>query len=275
MYAWPESTCPNHYQARTPMTPQKVSIARAVAPPQGEPGSERRLHPRIHTPPLYVSNASVRDVSLGGICLTHNDPLVLGETESLILTDALSHYTAELTAEVVWAAPGIAGLRWMGLTPGEESWLRDRFTTWIHSSSESAANDPQVVASRGSHSRFRNRRQYERVHHPPLSVAFVSARVQDISLGGICLVLDPQEAIQDRYELFLTGGLYYFSEEITAELVWQKGNRVGLRWANMDEEQRRRLQGYFEQWRDEPLELLMRNCVVDQDAMLTGTGLEP
>ena len=242
------------------MKRQNVSITHAVAPPQGEPGSERRLHPRIHTPPLYVSNASVRDVSLGGICLTPNEPLVRGETESLILTDAVSHYTAELTAEVVWAAPGIAGLRWIGLSPGEESWLRERFTTWVHSAADPAAQDPHSSPAYGAGPGRRNRRQFERILDPPLAVAFVSARVQDISLGGICLVLDPDEAIQDRYELFLTGGLYYFAEEISAELVWQKGNRVGLRWANMDEEQRRRLQGYFEQWRDEPLELLMRNC---------------
>lgn len=239
------------------MKPQQVSIDRAVAPAQDEPGSERRLHPRIHTPPLYVSNASVRDVSLGGICLTHNQPLVPGETESLVLTDALYHYTAELTAEVVWAAPGIAGLRWTSLTPGDQSWLRERFTTWIHSAADPALDGQHAAAARGPHPR--NRRQYERIQNPPLAVEFVSARVQDISLGGICLVLDPDEAIQDRYELFLTGGLYYFAEEITAELVWQKGNRVGLRWVNMDNEQLRRMQGYFEQWREEPLELLMRN----------------
>lgn len=264
-HGWAASTLPNRNQPRNPMKPQHVSIARAVAPPQGEPGSERRLHPRIHTPPLYVTNASVRDVSLGGICLTHAEPLVTGETESLILTDALSHYTAELTAEVVWAAPGIAGLRWTGLTAGEQSWLRERFTTWIHSPSDLAAQGPAAGAVHRVRPGLRNRRQYERIQNPPLEVAFVAARVQDISLGGICLTLDPEEAIQDRYELFLTGGLYYFSEEITAELVWQKGNRVGLRWANMDEEQRRRLQGYFEQWRDEPLELLMRNCEADLD----------
>ena len=233
-----------------------------------EPGSERRVHPRIHTPPLYVSNASVRDVSLGGICLTHHEPLIPGETESLILTDALSHYTAELTAEVVWAAPGIAGLRWMGLSPGEEAWLRERFTTWIHSPGESAARDSYTAASKGASPGFRERRHSERFPNPPLAVAFVPARVQDISLGGICLTLDPEEEIQDRYELFLTGGLYYFAEEITAELVWKKGNRVGLRWTNMDEEQRRRLQGYFELWRDEPLELLMRNCETDAEDSL-------
>ncbi len=256
-----------HWTNRSFRTVRSNSINDSMAPitpttSHGEAGSptpsgaDRRIHPRICTPPLYVSNGSVEDISLGGIRVHYSAPLFIGQRENLILTDAFYHFTAELPAEVVWQRDGIAGFRWLPLSPGEEKWLNERFAAWDPSS----PLDPRGGADpAGSSAPDAERRQYERIQDPPLQVSYIRARVRDISLGGICLVMEAGAAHQDRYELFLTDGLYYFAEQLSAELVWQRGNVIGLRWVNPGKAQQERLKQYFEHWRTTSIDLLVRS----------------
>jgi hypothetical protein len=94
---------------------------------------ERRQHARLPDPPLFVSGlwATVSDVSTGGVCLALNDRVLPGERYELILTDGLFPFTIEMQAEVVWARPGRAGLRWVEVTAEQEVWLQERFHAWL------------------------------------------------------------------------------------------------------------------------------------------------
>jgi hypothetical protein len=99
-------------------------------PTQG--GPERRSRPRIPQPPLHVGGleATVEDVSEGGICLRSRTALSVGDRLTLILTDGTCYYTKELVAEVQWSRAGLYGLIWVQPTPGDREWLRARFAQW-------------------------------------------------------------------------------------------------------------------------------------------------
>jgi hypothetical protein len=91
----------------------------------------RRAHPRIAEPPLYVAGlGSVRDVSLGGMAVKLEAACRAGEQYEVILTDADFYYTKSLRAEVVWAVGRMAGLKWVDLTDDQVRWLHSRFHDW-------------------------------------------------------------------------------------------------------------------------------------------------
>jgi hypothetical protein len=77
-----------------------------------------------------------------------------------------------------------------------------------------------------------NRREHLRVEHPPLGVSGPRATVQNISLGGICLVLDTVAQRGDRFDLHLTDALSPAAQAMQGEVVWCKRGRAGLRWIN-------------------------------------------
>lgn len=107
----------------------------SLCPPSGIPpqlSAERRQRSRISKPPLIVSGlpGDVEDVSEGGFCMRLKDPPPVGQRYELIVTDGLVNFTREFTAEVLWNRPGLAGFRWVGLTPALERWLQNRFAQW-------------------------------------------------------------------------------------------------------------------------------------------------
>ena len=54
-----------------------------------------------------------------------------GQRLRLVLTDALDDSRQEMDAEAVWCAGRRAGLRWVSLTPEQDSWLLSRFKAWL------------------------------------------------------------------------------------------------------------------------------------------------
>jgi len=93
---------------------------------------DRRQHPRIVHPPVHVSGprVAINDVSLGGVHLIGAGPAEVGERMELILTDADTHYTETLEAEVMWRRRDAAGLRWVNLTDRQAEWLEQRIDSW-------------------------------------------------------------------------------------------------------------------------------------------------
>ena len=93
--------------------------------------SNRREHPRIPEPPLYVSGLGlVRDVSMGGISVFLEGSCRSGEQYDVVLTDAALFHTKSLKAEVVWASGRTAGLKWVDLSDDQLRWLKGRFSEW-------------------------------------------------------------------------------------------------------------------------------------------------
>ena len=105
-----------------------------------------------------------------------------------------------------------------------------------------AAPAPQEVVEK---------RTYERLCTPPLYVSGVWADVYDISLGGICLRLKERLNVGDQFDLILTDGLYHFTMEARAEVIWSRASRSGLRWVGLDEAQQVWLSARFDNWRRE------------------------
>lgn len=108
---------------------QGLSQGAGTAP---EAIEERRIHPRLVNPPVHVSGprVSINDVSLGGIHLIGAGPAEVGERMELILTDAETHYTETLEAEVMWRRRDAAGMRWVNLTERQTQWLEQRMDCW-------------------------------------------------------------------------------------------------------------------------------------------------
>ncbi|HEU4753238.1 MAG TPA: PilZ domain-containing protein [Armatimonadota bacterium] len=76
------------------------------------------------------------------------------------------------------------------------------------------------------------RRQPRLSDRPPLDVSGVPATVHDISRHGICLIVDAPLAEGERHRLRLTDALDESSRTMDAEVVWNSGNRAGLRWVD-------------------------------------------
>lgn len=101
-------------------------------------GVQRREHPRYDSPPVAVdeTRASVRNISVGGICLEALSagegaaPLRPGDRCTLALTDVLLHEDRELRAEVVWSRKGEVGLRWVALDDEQKLWLGKQSREW-------------------------------------------------------------------------------------------------------------------------------------------------
>lgn len=94
--------------------------------------AQRRAHPRIAAPAVVVSGdwCSVRDISLGGICLDQKSPLEAGEIYTLVLTDLMMGDSLALEAEVVWCRSGKLGLRWVRLEEAHKKWLGKHSEDW-------------------------------------------------------------------------------------------------------------------------------------------------
>ena len=120
-------------QPSPPRRPQAGGEVRAqLCEPEPLRVDERRVFARVEEPPLYASGlwATVHDVSVGGICLSLDTPVVPGAQYDLILTDGAAPYTAEIRAEVVWYRKDRAGLRWVDPSPEQQQWLVERFVEW-------------------------------------------------------------------------------------------------------------------------------------------------
>lgn len=118
--------------------------------------SPRREHPRVESPAVAVEGdwAKVRDISVGGLSLDQATPLEAGDRYTLILNDVMLDETIELTGEVVWSRDGKTGLRWIGLTPEQETWLEKRAQEWSEDSllaqlAKVLATDAPVEAETG------------------------------------------------------------------------------------------------------------------------------
>lgn len=120
---------------------------------QPAPATER-AHRRLAVPSLVVqSPGTIRDISLGGISLDRVPFCKTGERCRLRVTDIFQDETCELEAEVVWCRHGRIGLRWVGLTSGQEQWLRQRVGTEssLPAPRRAATKHRQAPAPRVSH----------------------------------------------------------------------------------------------------------------------------
>jgi len=88
------------------------------------------------------------------------------------------------------------------------------------------------------------RREHPRLPSPPLDVGGLWARIYDISLGGICLILNAPLKVGDQYGLVLTDGMFQ-AQDIHSEVVWSHGSSAGLRWVDLSPEQENWLREQF------------------------------
>ncbi len=113
-----------------------------------------------------------------------------------------------------------------------------------------SALDTRAVLPAASGSEADNRREV-RLPAPPLFVSGIWATVYDVSLGGACLLLDEELTAGTRYDLILTDGVYRYTVDIQAEVVWCSGGRAGLRWVNVTARQQAWLRDRSQAWLDE------------------------
>lgn len=95
------------------------------------------------------------------------------------------------------------------------------------------------------------RRQHPRISTPPLRVSSLPARIHDVSHGGVSLTLHSQVHTGDRLQLLLTDALVYWTQELEAEVVWEREGRVGMRWVALSEAQEKWLEDRFRAWEKE------------------------
>lgn len=80
-----------------------------------------------------------------------------------------------------------------------------------------------------------NRREAPRLSPNALAARGEWEQVIDISVGGACLERDAPLEPGTRLSVVLTDKNAQHSAMIDAEVVWQNGRRVGLRWVDLDE----------------------------------------
>lgn len=106
-------------------------------------------------------------------------------------------------------------------------------------------------ASRGAHrldeEDYANRRVHPRITEPPLHVSGLGV-VRDVSMGGISVFLETSCRAGEQYEVILTDATSYYTKSLMAEVVWAAGRTAGLKWVDLDDEQRRWLAGRFNEW---------------------------
>lgn len=61
------------------------------------------------------------------------------------------------------------------------------------------------------------------------------SRVLDLSLGGACLEGSQPVERGERIDVILTDCVHFHTAMLEAEVVWQHGSRVGLRWVQAGE----------------------------------------
>ena len=91
-----------------------------------------------------------------------------------------------------------------------------------------------------------------RIVEPPVEVSSIPAAVHDISETGACLVVRRKLAPVTRYSLILTDAMLHYTLDVTAEVVWTRAGRVGLRWIGMSPMERVRLKECLEKWSQDP-----------------------
>lgn len=94
--------------------------------------ANRRSSERIAEPLLTVSHwrATVRDVSVGGICLELDEPTRCEGLYHLTLTDGAYCFGKDVAAEVMWQRGKQVGFRWLRLTEDQQLWLNLCARTW-------------------------------------------------------------------------------------------------------------------------------------------------
>src|SRR5947207_9074179 len=108
------------------------------------------------------------------------------------------------------------------------------------SSTESLRPDPaDARAPAGAEDGWTHRREHTRIAAPAVAVSGDWAIVRDISMGGISLDQRAPFQTGEFHTLILTDMMLDDSKALTAEVVWCRNGRVGFRWVNVDEEQRR------------------------------------
>lgn len=94
--------------------------------------ANRRQSERIAEPLLTISHwrATVRDVSVGGICLELDEPTRCEGLYHLTLTDGAYCFGKDVPAEVMWQRGNQVGFRWVRLTEDQETWLSLCSRSW-------------------------------------------------------------------------------------------------------------------------------------------------
>jgi hypothetical protein len=92
------------------------------------------------------------------------------------------------------------------------------------------------------------RRQHPRIAAPAVAVSGDWSIVRDISVGGMSL--DQRTPFQpgERHTLVLTDMMLDESKSLQAEVVWCRDGRVGFRWVELDEDQKRWLHQHSDEW---------------------------
>lgn len=113
----------------------------------------------------------------------------------------------------------------------------------------SRPNSPSEAAERRSTPRLSD--------HPPLSVEGIPGMVHDISREGLSMVTPSQLETGVARTLTLRDHLGHTTCDIVGEVVWQRGERVGIRFPDLTPTQDEWLQQRFLEWLaalDGPLE---------------------
>src|SRR5438270_13605653 len=117
------------------------------------------------------------------------------------------------------------------------------------SSTESLRPDPvDIRAGADGEDGWATRREHSRIAAPAVAVSGDWAIVRDISLGGISLDQRAPFGNGERHTLILTDMMLDDSKALVAEVVWCRNGRVGFRWVDLDEDQRRWLGKHSEGW---------------------------
>jgi len=97
--------------------------------------ADRRNHRRVESeapvaPGTPAVQVTILNVSLGGICVTLDQPAERGDRYRLVLLDSRTPGTLELRAEVAWSKRGRTGMKWLDVTPDQFLWLCERLGFW-------------------------------------------------------------------------------------------------------------------------------------------------
>ena len=102
------------------------------------------------------------------------------------------------------------------------------------------------------------RREHLRIPAPPVLVEGQWIGVYDIGVGGICLAQATPVERGARFDLTVTDGLVYNAQRLQAEVMWYSRGRVGLRWVDLTDDQRRWLEERSREWERATLSAQMR-----------------
>lgn len=93
-----------------------------------------------------------------------------------------------------------------------------------------------------------SRRVHPRVAGPPILVSGLWGKVKDISLTGLCVLVDTPLRHGDCFDLVLTDSLSRENRWIPAEVQWYSRGQAGLRWIDLEPEDQNWLVDRFRRW---------------------------